>query len=161
MSGRTDKDIIGANLLILGSTVIDRDKNIDAKVISGKTLRVTGCFVSPIKVGENVTEGDVLVPSASVDRTAILSTGNEDIKVLGVACNDALSGETVDMAIGGEFQVKVTGNVARGDFLETSSTNGVAIVDTNDYASFAIAMETNAEPGIRLVKARFIKSEIY
>lgn len=161
MSGRTDKDILGANLLILGSTVIDRDRNIDAKIISGKTLRVTGCFVSPIKVGENVTEGDVLVPSTSVDRTAILSTGTENLKVIGVACNDVLSGGTVDMAIGGEFQVKVTGNVARGDFLETSSTSGVAIVDTNDYASFAIAMETNTEPGIRLVKARFIKSEVY
>lgn len=164
--GPLNKDIFGKNYFVKGKRIIDEHRNITGNSIqSHGTLRVHGCMVTPIKVGEDVTKGDILVPSTILDRAAVKASGDENIKVIGVACSDALSGKNVDMVIGGEFQVKVTGNVNRGDFLETTnSADGVAIVDTDAYASFAIAMETDLdspEPGTRLIWARFIKSEVY
>lgn len=149
MSTKHIKDITGDSLNINGE-------------ISVTDITFNGCLISEATAGEALEEGDVLKVSTTVDRQVIKadSVGNEF--VVGVACSDANSGATVKMAVGGEFQIKVTGAVTRGNFLKVSSTDGVAIDNTaaGNPGDFAIAMNSDADTGIKLVWARFVKAEL-
>lgn len=42
MAGRIDKDITGSNLMILGSTVIDKNKNVNVKNVKAKDVTIKG-----------------------------------------------------------------------------------------------------------------------
>lgn len=130
---------------------------------SAENLRVDGYVCTMVTAGEDVSTGELLRPSTTVNRTAIRTTSSSDLHVIGVAVESALSGEQVCMAIGGEFQILVTGSVDRGDFLAASSTTGVAesTGTSGDTGDFAIAMATDANTGTKLVHARFLKAEVY
>jgi hypothetical protein len=55
------------------------------------------------------------------------------------------------VALKGRVPVKVFGAVTKGDYLR-GSDSGCAIITTNDYNGFAVALETNTADGIKLVE---------
>ena len=128
-----------------------------------ETTRITfsGNVRSQIVAGEDIELGDVLVPSPTVDNVIIKSTTSADEKVLGVCAKNATAGPAL-MVTGGEFIVKTIGTVIRGEFLATSSTDGVAesTGTSGSEGDFAIATTgTTTSPGT--VYARFKKSDVY
>ena len=125
-----------------------------------------------ISVANSITEdaiadgplaiGDVLIVSALAAFNRVgLPTQAIDKRVVGVALTaTAAAGDTVRMAIGGEFQVRVTASTGKGDFLRTSATLG-RVDPTSTVGSvgdFAIASES-ATAG-NLVRARFIRANV-
>lgn len=122
-----------------------------------------GYICNLVITGVAVSKGSVLVPSTSVDRQVILSPGSAVEDVIGVSAQAGLVGSEICMIIGGEFQVQVTGAVTRGDFLSTSATLGVAESTGTDGSEgdFAIATNSDAVTGTKLVWARFKKAEVY
>ena len=126
-----------------------------------KNLNLDGYICSVVTSGAAVSRGSVLVPSTSVDRQVILSPGAAALDVVGVAVDSAASGSEICMAVGGEFQVLVTGAVTRGDFLASDAIAGVAesTGTGGSVGDFAIATNSNATVGIKLVWARFKKVE--
>ena len=114
--------------------------------------------------GEEIPKGSVLRPSTTVDRQVLQTSSSGDKAVVGVACKYAAGqGSIVKLSVGGEFQVLVTGTVTRSDFLASSNTPGVAESTGTSGAEgdFAIAMESSADAGVKLVWARFKKCEVY
>lgn len=114
--------------------------------------------------GEDIPLGAVLRPSTSADRQVVQTTSDDDITVIGVASEAASSGDSVCMAAGGEFRVLVTGAVTRGDALASAaaSTGAARSVGTpSDSGAFAIAMNSDADAGVKLVYARYVKAETY
>lgn len=128
-----------------------------------KNATFDGYICTFAAAGEAIPFGSVLRPSTAADRQVVQTTALNDLKVVGVAVNAASSGERVCMATGGEFQLLVTGAVTRGDLIAASNTTGVAVVTPDDDApgQFAVAMNSDANTGTKLVWVRFIKAEVY
>jgi len=100
-------------------------------------------FCITLTAGEIITAGDVLVISTSADLLVIPSSSASDKTVIGIATENAESGNPVTIAIGGAVQVMINNTVTRGDFLETSTTSGEAQSSgtTGLPGDFAIALE--------------------
>ena len=112
--------------------------------------------------GEAIPFGSVLRPSTTVDRQVVQTTSEFDPAVVGVATEDVSSGDSVCMAVGGEFQVLVTGAVARGELLASSTVTGVAEsvgASPVEVGAFSVAMNSDTTTTVKLVYARFIKSD--
>ena len=126
-------------------------------------LRFDGYSCTFATAGEAIPAGAVLRPSTTVDRQVVQTTGPADEAVLGVAVESATAGSRVCMAVGGEFQVLVTGAVTRADFLASSATVGVAVSTGTDGSEgdFAIATNSDASGAVKLVFARFKKAEVF
>lgn len=74
MSGRTDKDLIGSNLMILGSTVVDNKTNICGRNIKAKELELRGPIKSananPVEICSDVVmKGDLVVNGTVTSHT--------------------------------------------------------------------------------------------
>ena len=61
----------------------------------------------------------------SADDTVVNATGATDL-IIGVALNDAASGERVEVQVGGIAEVKAAGAISRGAFV-TATTAGEAV----------------------------------
>lgn len=150
-------------LIVGGKTVIDSERNLKGiNSIKTKGLSINGCITQPVVVSEDVLAGNVLVVSSTADRQVENSSSSGQETVVGIACTNALAGQTVEMVIGGEFKIRKTGSVDRGDFLATSSNIGTAesTGTDGDEEDFAIATST-ANSSVDFVWARFKKSEVY
>nr|QBK86121.1 MAG: hypothetical protein LCMAC101_07160 [Marseillevirus LCMAC101] len=114
--------------------------------------------------GEAIPTGAVLRPSTTVDKQVVQTIVVNDRAVVGVAAKSATSGESVCMAIGGEFQVLVNGAVTRGDLLASSAVVGeavsVGVIPASNFGVFAVATNSNANTAVKLVCARFTKAEV-
>lgn len=120
-------------------------------------------LLQPVTVspGHLVEFGDVLVVSPDADREVVASFQAAQETVLGVAASgNEMMNPRVRMVVGGEFLVKVIGPVHRGDFLETSTTQGTAMV-SHGPSAFAIATSSDPSAGIKLVHARFIVADTF
>jgi hypothetical protein len=128
-----------------------------------RNFQFDGYICTNATAGEDIPKGAVLRQSSTVDREMVQTTTVNDIFVLGVAVENAVSGRQVCMAVGGEFQVLVEGPVNRGDFLSTSFTTGVAnsTGTGGDTGDFAISLVTDSSTAVRLIPARFKKSEVF
>ncbi len=127
-------------------------------------LKFKGHVCTFATAGEAIPVGAVLRPSTVADKQVVQTLVADDITILGVAVEAAPSGNSVCMAIGGEFQVLVTGAITRGDLLSSSDTQGVAILTPgapDQPGAFAIAMNSDANAAVKLVCARFVKAETY
>jgi len=114
--------------------------------------------------GEAIPLGAVLRQSAAADKQVVQTTAADDITVIGVALNSAASGDSVCIAVGGEFKVLVAGAITRGDLLSSSDTQGVATLtpgSPDQPGAFAVAANSDANAAVKLVCARFVKSETY
>ena len=111
--------------------------------------------------GAAMVEGNVVAQSAAADDTVILTTAVGQINVVGVVEVGADDGEPVALASASyPFNVLVTGAVVRGNFIEASGIAGIGIVGTA-VGVFAIAIESNADVGVKLVRCRPIRSELF
>ena len=132
--------------------------------IKNIVLEGTICNDLNVEAMTSAFVGGVLRTSTLTDRSVRLTTASADPFVVGVADSDSI-GDTVCMVIGGEFQVMVTGPVARGDFLASSATMGMAESTGTGGApgDFAIASQDfgGILPLTGLIWARFKKAEIY
>jgi len=121
-----------------------------------------GHICNVVTVEAAVAKGTVL-KAGTVSRQVIPTPGAADLAVLGVASETASAGSQTCMAVGGEFQVLVTGAVTMGDFLASSATAGIA--ESTGVAGFpgdfAVAMNTDAAVGTKLVWARYKKAEVF
>ena len=128
-----------------------------------KNTTFDGYICTRATAGEDIPKGATLRSSTTTDRLIEQTTAADDIAVLGVAADAALSGRQVCVVVGGEFQILVTGAVTRGDFLSSSATAGVATSTGTggQPGDFAIAMVTDAGVGTRLIWARFKKAEVF
>lgn len=95
--------------------------------------------VIPFLAGGTVN-AKTIVKIGAADETVIVAAAATD-KVLGVAClpdgGSAASGDRLDVAVGGIYEVIAGGTVARGDLL-TSDASGKAVTaapvaGTNNY----------------------------
>lgn len=70
---------------------------------------------------------NLLVKIGAADQTVIAAAAATD-KILGVSVMNitALSGDRVDVVVNGEYEVKLGGTVARGDFI-TSDASGLGV----------------------------------
>ena len=85
-----------------------------------------------------------------------------DPNLAGIALEDVPDGGAVPLKNQGQFEVLVTGAVTANDPLETSGVAGVAVVAGSFFdGTFAVALEDNADPGIKLVRARHIFAEVF
>jgi hypothetical protein len=74
------------------------------------------------KSGGALEEGDVVVADASNDNAFTTTTTANDVDVIGVVKESIANNATGRVSVAGIVTVKVQGNVARGDFLATSTT---------------------------------------
>jgi len=130
-----------------------------------RNVQFDGYICTNATAGEDIPKGAVLRQSLTVDREMVQTTGaSDDLFVLGVAVEDAVSGGQVCMAVGGEFRVLVEGAVNRGDFLSTSSTTTGVAASTGtggQDGDFAISLVTDSSTAVRLIPARFKKAEAF
>jgi len=129
-----------------------------------RNVQFDGYICTNATAGEDIPKGACLRQSLTVDREMVqTTTAGDDISVLGVAVERAVSGSQVCIAVGGEFQVLVEGAVNRGDFLSTSLTAGVATSTGTggQQGDFAVCLVTDSSTAVRLVPARFKKAEIF
>jgi cytoskeletal protein CcmA (bactofilin family) len=161
----TDLNVTGAtavqDLTVNGDLTVAGTTNVTNQTVTN--LSVTGVITTPVTVtsgpvGPVAEVGDVLVVSSTTDGQVERSFVTNQTTVVGVAASDVAANGTVNMVLAGEFQVKVTGPVGRGNFLVTSDEAGVAQVGSGQNA-FAIATSTSADAGVKLVTARYIVAD--
>ena len=161
--GRCSDFRVCNGLIVGGKQILDADRNLSGlKSITSKGISINGMITSPVVVSEDVLCGNVLIVSSTADRQVQNVSSSTDTTIIGVAASNAAAGESVDMIIGGEFKVRKTGSVSRGDFLASSGDLGLAESTGTDGATgdFAIATsDANAE--MEFVWARFKKAEVY
>ena len=127
-------------------------------------MRFDGHLCTFVTASEDVSLGSVLRVSSTTDRQVELTTSNGEISVIGVAAEAASAGSRFCMVVGGEFQVLVFSTITRGDFIKTAGTfDGTAIANGTggDTGDFAIATNTDTNPDVKLVWARFKKAEVF
>lgn len=149
------------DLEVKGVLTVRGDTNVHNLHVAGELeARI---FLNPatVSAGHIVDVGDVLVVSPDADREVVASFAAEQTNVVGVAVSaTSLFNQQVRMAVAGEFLVRVEGPINRGNFLETSATQGVARFSSGGRA-FAIATSTDLSPGIKLVYARFLIADSF
>lgn len=157
---------VNTDLTVAGETTV-QDLTVNGTLTAASqttaNLSLTGVLTQPVtvtsgEVGPVAEVGDVLVVSSTIDRQVERSSSASQSNVVGVAASNVDASGSVNMVLAGEFQVKVTGPVGRGNFLTTSDVAGVAQVGTGQNA-FAIATSTSADSGVKLVTARYIVSD--
>ena len=147
----------------MSSSAQVRDLRIDNLYLKN-TISFGSVLCSEAIAGEQIPKGAILRPSTTVDRQVVQTDSSTDKAVVGVACESAPSaGSVVSMSVGGEFQVLVTGTIARGDFISSSATTGVgeSTGTSGQEGDFAIATESSTDAGVKLIWARFKKCEVY
>ena len=141
-----------------GDALFKEDVTINGTLNATTNLNVgnisfTGVISTPVNVtaGLSANVGDVLIASTN-DHEVVQSNVFGATTVVGVATSATTAiSQTVNMAVGGEFQVNVTGPVNAGDFLVTSAqAPGVAIsAQTNGSSAFAIATNSDSTAGTK------------
>ena len=110
-------------------------------------------------------KGDVLSVSTTKNNQVELCKsgvpGNRS--VCGIALETGITGEIINMTVGGLIPVNVTNATGLGDFLAVDVTNGKATsrgtTEPVDPGIFATSSSTIAAAGV--VMARFARSETY
>lgn len=117
-------------------------------------------LVINLTAGGTITAGDVVVPGTS-NLNVVRSTSTANENVVGVAVTGGTTGQTIQVAVGGIFNVTVNNTVSIGNFLEPSGTAGRAQSSgTNGgTADFGIAL-TSGTAG-NTVTGVFKKGEVY
>lgn len=111
--------------------------------------------------GIAMVEGNIVAQSAVTDDTAVLTRVLGQTNIIGVVSVGANDGALITLAPAAcAFSVLITGAVDRSDFIEASATNGVGIVGAG-VGVFAIAIESNADVGTKLVRCRATRSELF
>lgn len=127
--------------------------------LNTSSLRYSGVMKTFVTVTPAVTLGDVLMADSSNDRQVEKTASTNEVIIVGVATEDGAAGSRIKIAVSGVFQVKVIGAVTRGDLLTSSGTDGVAEAVGDSPGNFAIAMNSDADTGIKLVWARYTRAE--
>ena len=148
---------VSASTSATANTIAARDSsgNLTAGVFNGVATSAKYADLAEKYLPDAVYEpGTVVVVGGTAEITAS-SRGLRAIGVISTApaymMNSELEGG-VYVALKGRVPVKVIGSVTKGDRL-VSADNGCAIVAPPPMDTFAIALETNAEPGVKVIEA--------
>ena len=105
--------------------------------------------------------GTIVAQDPATDDAVVPTTLANQEDVLGVVRVGGADGERISLATVGPFEVLMTGVVIRGDFISASAIAGVGIVAAAVPGVFAIAIESNAAVGTRLVRCRWVRAELF
>lgn len=111
--------------------------------------------------GGSIVEGNILAQSPATDNAAVLTSGSEQIDIIGVASVGGDDGSVIEMASSCPFNVLITGAIVRGDFVLSSAVAGIGESGVADPGVFAIAIESNGDTGVKLVACRSARAEVF
>lgn len=111
--------------------------------------------------GATMVEGQIVAQSPATDDAVVLSSAASQVDIIGVVSVGADDGELITLSSSCVFNVLVIGAVTRGDLIESSATAGIGQVTGAFPGVFAIAIESNADAGQKLVRCRWIRAEAF
>jgi len=107
--------------------------------------------------GAPLNVGDIVIRGTAVDNSVVLTSAPGARAGVQAVVQGGNNGETILLAETGTFLVNVTGAVARGDYIESSGTPGVAAPQGLPFpvpGCFAVAVAEKVNPAPGLVLCR-------
>ncbi len=111
--------------------------------------------------GLTLLEGHIVVQSPLLDDAVVLTALVQQLNILGVIGIGGVDGDQVYFSASCPFNVLIAGAVTRGDFIQSSAVAGVGESGLAEPGAFAIAIESNADVGTKLVRCRSVRTELF